>query len=134
MVILEIYRKLEQIALAEFADVVVNARVYFLSTGDPHKLRLDIVDSSLIDVFISVHGRYSYHWERRLIGAGDLYRHDNAPHTRWRDVATFPKHFHNGSENNVEESHISSQPDDAIREFLTFVRSKLLGRPVSRPR
>lgn len=128
MAILTVYRKLEQIASTEFADVVVNARIYFLSTGDPHKLRFDIADGSLIDVFISERGRYSYHWERRLIDAGDLYRHDNAPHNRWRHMATFPKHFHDGSESNVVASHISDQPDKAIREFLIFVRAKLLGR------
>ena len=93
------------------------------------KLRLDIVDGSLLDVFISVTGRYSYHWERRLIGRGDLYRHDNAPHNRWRHVATFPKHFHDGSENNVVESSISDDHERAVREVLTFVRRKLLSMP-----
>jgi len=106
--------------------VVVDAQVLSLSTGDPLKLRLDIADGSLIDVFISVSGRYSYHWERRLIASGDLYRHDNAPHGRWHHVSTFPKHFHDGSESNVIESHLSDTPEDAIREFLTFVRARLL--------
>lgn len=129
MPILTTYRTLRKIALSEFADVVVDARVLFLPTGDPHKLRLDITDGSLLDVFISASGRYSYHWERRLIAAGDLYRHDNAPHNRWRHVATFPKHFHDGSESNVVDSHISNNPEDAIREFLTFVRHKLLSAP-----
>ncbi|MBU0510437.1 MAG: hypothetical protein KKD28_13945 [Chloroflexi bacterium] len=80
----------------------------------------------MLDIFVSVSGRYSYHWERRLIPANDLYRHDNAPHKKWRSVATFPKHFHNGSESNVVESHISNTPEDAMREFLMFVRRKLL--------
>ncbi len=123
---LTIYRTLRTIALNEFADLVVKAQIVSLSTGDPLKLRLDIVDGSLLDVFISVSGRYSYHWERRLTGKGDIYRHDNAPHRRWRRVTTFPKHFHDGNENNVVESHISNNPEDAMREFLTFVRHKLL--------
>jgi hypothetical protein len=129
MPILAIYRALRTIALNEFADVVVSAQIVSLSTGDPLKLRLDIVDGSLLDVFISVSGRYSYHWERRLISKGDLYRHDNAPHDKWRYVATFPKHFHDGSESNVVESHISDAPEDAMREFLTFMRHKLLSMP-----
>jgi hypothetical protein len=129
MPILAVYRALETIALNEFADVVVHARIVFLPTGDPLKLRLDIVDGSLLDVFISVSGRYSYHWERRLMASkGDLYRHDNAPHRRWRHVATFPSHFHDGSDDNVVESHISNDPEGAVREVLTFVRNKLLGR------
>lgn len=129
MHILTIYRALRTIALDEFADVVVNARIVSLPMGDPLKLRLDIVDNSLLDVFISISGRYSYHWERRLTSRGDLYRHDNAPHGRWRHVATFPKHFHDGSDSNVVESHISDDPENAMREFLTFVRHKLLSMP-----
>ena len=129
MPIWTVYRALQQIARLEFADIVIDAQVLTLPTGDPHKLRLDILDGSLLDVFISTSGRYSYHWERRRIPAGDLYRHDNAPHEKWRAVTTFPKHFHNGSEDTVVASHISENPRQAVREFLTFVRGKLLERP-----
>lgn len=129
MTISTTYEALKTIVLNEFGDVVVNTRIVSLPTGDPLKLRLDIVDGSLLDVFISVTDRYSYHWERRLIGKSDLYRHDNAPHNRWRHVATFPKHFHDGNENNVVESSISDDPEKAVREFLTFVRQKLLTMP-----
>jgi hypothetical protein len=129
MPILTTYRALRTITLNEFADVVVKARIVSLPTGDPLKLRLDIVDGSLLDVFISISGRYSYHWERRLTSKGDLYRHNNAPHDKWRYVATFPKHFHDGSESNVVESHINDNPEDAMREFLTFMRHKLLNMP-----
>jgi hypothetical protein len=129
MPILAIYRALRTIALNEFAEVVVSAQILSLSTGDPLKLRLDLVDGSLLDVFISVSGRYAYHWERRLISRDDLYRHDNAPHGKWRHVATFPKHFHDGSESKVVESQISDDPEDAMREFLTFLYHKLLSMP-----
>ena len=128
MPIWTVYRALQKIARLEFADIVIDAQVLTLSTGDPHKLRLDILDGSLLDVFISASGRYSYHWERRLTPAGDLYRHDNAPHKKWRTVTTFPRHFHNGSEEIVVASHISDDPHQAIREFLTFVRRKLVDR------
>lgn len=125
MPILQTYRALRTIALNEFHDIVVSADIMTLHTGDPLKLRLDIVDGSFVDVYISVSGRYSYHWERRLTPAGGLYRHDNAPHRRWRHVPTFPKHFHDGREDNVVESHISDDPEQALREFLAFVRRKL---------
>ena len=121
-----VYRALQGIALREFADIVIHAHILSLPTGDPLKLRLDIVDGSLLDVFISVSGRYSYHWERRLTFKGDLYRHDNAPHSRWGHVATFPKHFHEGSEDNVTESYVSDTHQEAMRDVLTFVRHKLL--------
>ena len=125
MPILTLYNNLKSIAQDEFADVVVNAQIMALPTGDPLKLRLDIADESLFDVFISTGDRYSYHWERRITAKNDIYRHDNAPHQRWRDIATFPKHFHNGTEDNVIESYISDDPEQAIREFLAFVRQKL---------
>ncbi len=127
MPILPTYRALKTIAQSELADIVLGAEILTLPTGDPLKLRLEIVDGSFVDVYLSVRGRYSYHWERRVTSAGDVYRHDNAPHRRWRHVPTFPKHFHDGSEENVVESHISDRPEEALREFLTFVRQRLIG-------
>lgn len=123
------YEALKAIALTDFPDIVVDAQIMSLPTGDPLKLRLDIVDSSFLDVFVSASGRYSYHWERRLTAAGDFYRHDNAPHSNWRGVTTFPKHFHHGGERNVTASHLSDEPGAALRAFLIFVRGILLGLP-----
>jgi len=114
------------IALREFRDIVINAQILTFQTGDPHKMRLDIADGSLLDIFLSVSDRYSYHWERRLIAAGTIYRHDNAPHNRWRFVATFPKHFHNRSEEKVTESYISNSPPIALRKILVLVRQTLV--------
>jgi len=127
MPILKSYKKLERIALTEFPDIVVTTKIHILSSGDPQKLRLEIVDNSLIDIFLSEYGRYSYHWERRLTEVGGVYRHDNAPHARWEHLATYPKHFHDGSERNVVSSYLHDHPEKAIREFLIFVRLKLLG-------
>ncbi len=126
MPILSIYRAQRTIALHEFADVVVTAQILFAPTGDPLKLRLDIADGSFVDVFVSVSGRYAYHWDRRSTREQDIYRHDNAPHGSWRRVATFPKHFHDGSEGNVVESHLSDEPEEAMRQFLQFVHHRLL--------
>jgi hypothetical protein len=50
-----------------------------------------------------------------------IYRHNNAPHQKWKYISTFPKHFHNGSEDIVVQSHISENPEIALREFLSFV-------------
>lgn len=113
--------RLADIAEIEFADIVVNAVVPGIN-----KLRIFVNDGSLIDVWFSLklNQRYSYHWERRAID-GTIYRHDNAPHLQWKSVTTFPKHFHDGSERNVLESHINDVPEQGLREFLTFVRSKL---------
>jgi hypothetical protein len=113
--------RLREIAEVEFADLVVEA----FSPGI-NELHIILTDSSFVDVWFSLKlpGRYSFHWERRAID-GTIYRHDNAPHRRWEAVATFPRHFHNGSETNVSESYLSAVPEEALREFLTFVRTTL---------
>lgn len=124
MGIWQTYKALEQLALANYTDIVLAAQVLLLTSGDPLKLRLQLLDASFIDVYLSASGRYSYHWERRLT-TGEVYRHDNAPHVRWQSVSTFPKHFHDGSEDNARESFISDDPASALTEFLTFARQRL---------
>lgn len=73
---------------------------------------------------IKVAGRFSYHWERRHID-GTMYRHDNFPDTNWKEVSTYPKHFHNGSQDAVYESHIDDDPFTALRQFMDFARTHL---------
>ena len=112
---------LREIAEVEFADIVVEAFI-----PDVNELRVILTDGSFVDIWFSLKlaSRYSYHWERRAVD-GTIYRHDNAPHRRWQSVATFPKHFHNASETNVVESHLSEVPEEALREFLSFVRDRM---------
>ena len=108
--------RLRESAEVEFADIVVEA----CGPGS-NELRLILTDGSFVDVWFSLklQWRYSFHWERWAID-GTIYRHDNAPHRRWEAVATFPRHFHNGSETNVSESYLSVVPEAALQEFLTF--------------
>jgi len=115
-------------AIATFPDIVSDARVLRLDSGEPLKLRLEIIDGSVLDIFYSVAGKYSYHWERTLID-GSIYRHDHAPHKRWQGIRTFPKHLHHGSEDAGEKSHLSDDPRMALEEFLAFVRGKLADTP-----
>lgn len=112
--------RLREIAEVEFSDVVVDT-----ASSDLNELRIILIDGSFVDVWFSLklEGRYSYHWERKAID-GTIYRHDNAPHKRWRKVKTFPKHFHEGSEERVTESYLSDTAEEGLREFLTFVRNK----------
>ena len=113
--------RLREIAEIEFSDIVVEAFV-----PDVNELRIVLVDGSFVDVWFSLklQGRYSYHWERLAID-GKIYRHDNAPHKSWQRVATFPRHFHNGTESEVIESLISEDPQEALREFLLFVQATI---------
>ncbi len=126
MDILEIYEKQIRYVRERFRDIVADSNVLYSESGVPSKLRLDIADGSVVDVFYSVRGKYSYHWERRLIN-GTIYRHDNAPHAKWAGIHTFPKHFHDGSDDETKESSISDDPLIEIEEFLKFVREKIGG-------
>jgi len=118
-------QRLREIAELEFSDIVVEALI-----PDVNELRVILTDGSFVDIWFSLKlaGRYSYHWERQAID-GTIYRHDNAPHKRWQSVATFPKHFHNASDTNVVESYLSEVPEEALREFLTFVRDRMASSP-----
>ena len=113
--------RLREIAEVEFAGIVVEAFI-----PDVNELRVILTDGSFVDIWFSLKlaDRYSYHWERRAVD-GTIYRHDNAPHKRWQSVATFPKHFHNANETNVVESYLSEVPEEALREFLSFVRDRM---------
>jgi hypothetical protein len=115
--------RLAQIARDEFGDVIVSCRFLGRRASVSTKLRLELRDGTFVDVWINpLHSRYSFHWEQRA-RRGLIYRHDNAPdHPH---IATFPKHFHDGDEHQVAESTISDNPEDALREFLEFVRVKL---------
>jgi len=125
MSISEAYEAVRHIALTEFSDVVVHGELLRLPSGEPLKLRLYLSDASFVDINLSLTGRYSYHWEHRSLGRADIYRFDNAPHNRWRGTTSFPDHFHNGTEDNVESSWVSSDPTEAIRQLGLFVRFKL---------
>ena len=109
--------KLKRIVDIEYSDIVKDSDIFH------DKLRIFIRDDSIVDIWFSkkIPGRFSYHWERKHVD-GKIYRHDNFPDPRWKRVSTFPKHFHNGSQNQVQESSINGDPVLGVREFMDFVR------------
>ena len=117
------YDVLASIAKTEFGDIVTGWEFVYRKAVTPLKLRLTIRDGSFVGIWLSPDKeRYSYHWEQRA-ARGLIHRHDNAPdHPQ---VVTFPKHFHDGQEENVQVGSISDNAELAIREFLSFVRSSL---------
>lgn len=121
--ILKLYRELQELAEAHL--IVASGKILFLPCGEPQKLRLFIIDNTFLDIWYSVSGKYAYHWDRQIIGKG-IYRFDNAPHTKWKHVTTFPDHLHDGVEDNVKESFISSNPQKAILEVLDFAAAILI--------
>jgi hypothetical protein len=123
-VILTLYRQLNSIAEKEFDDIVIESEIIFSHSGRARKLRLNLIDGTFIDIWYSEKGEYSFHWEQR--GVRDvIYRHDNAPHLKWVSVKTYPKHCHDSVDENVSESYISNDPEEALREFMAIVRKKL---------
>jgi len=115
--------KLAHIAQTEFDDIVRETQFVHRRAGLVEKIRLSLRDGTTADIWINPTGtRYSFHWEQRA-KRGLIHRFDNAPD--FPNLATFPKHFHNGSETQVEASQLSDDPETALREFLSFVRAKL---------
>jgi len=93
MDILEVYKRQLEVAERDFPDVVDRREILLSESGVPLiKLRLSIIDGSIVDCFWSASGKYSYHWDRRAID-GSLYRHDNAPHAHWRTFTRSPSTF-----------------------------------------
>lgn len=119
-----IYEQIHQIALHEFADIVISSFTLKNQVGRALKHRLIFTDSSYLDIYYGETGKYSFHWERMHVD-GYVYRYDNAPHDRWRTILTFPKHFHNGTQDNIQDSDLPDEPTEAIREVLAFVKQKL---------
>jgi len=116
-------REFARIAQADFGDIVRPVQLVYRRSSLPEKLRLHLVDNSFADVWVNATGsRYSFHWEARAT-RGEVYRWDNAPD--FPSITTFPKHFHNGSESQVEESYLDDDLSVALRQFLEFVRKKL---------
>ena len=111
---------LRRIAEIEFGDLVIDSQ----PLGE--KLRIFLADSSYIDAWLSrkLPDRFGFHWERQHID-GTLYRYDNFPNTAWREVNTYPHHFHRGSQNTVESTPFAVEPLEAFRDFLRFVRANL---------
>lgn len=115
------YLKLKSIALLEFPDIAVSTSILTGPLNVAKSLRIFFVDGSFLEIWLG-DKKYSYHWQKT---DGRIYRHDNAPHKKYQHIKTFPKHFHYSSEDNVKESKISDNPDDALRNFLKFVRENI---------
>jgi len=120
------YSQLAQIALDDFADIVEG------TIAIEGKLRILLRDESFIDIWLSIKKKevYAYHWERRNID-GTIYRYNNLPDKEAKKLQTYPKHFHNKTEANVEESNLSDNPEEAIRAVLEFARQIIKIKPES---
>lgn len=116
------YKEIKEMAHSEFPDIVTSSQIVHRRSPGSAKLRLHFHDQTYMDIWLSETGKYSYHWEQRG-KRGLIHRHDNAPDHP--EIETFPKHFHNGDEQNTTPSHLSDEPLAALREFLKYVRKAL---------
>jgi hypothetical protein len=121
---LKTYLLLESIA-RNYTQIVLETKILTLPSGDPSKLRIELIDGSFADIWISPSGKYSYHWDRRETD-GTISRFDNAPHTIWAYVETFPHHFHNKNEKTVCKSDMNSLPEKQMKMFMDFISNTLI--------
>lgn len=124
------YRHIKTIVETKFSDIVMAAELILGVAGRIRKLRLYLIDNTFVDIWYSSDGSYSYHGEQRTI-RNTTYRHDNAPHEKWRNIATFPKHCHDGAQLNVTESFLPDNYEDAVETFLRLVREKMAAERIS---
>ena len=116
------YQELERIARTEFSDIVKETRFIGGRSAQPNKLRVYFIDNSFLDVWLSDENDYSYHWEQRA-QRGLIHRWDNAPDHP--EIESFPRHFHDGEENNIMKSNLDMDSRGAIREVLGFIADRL---------
>jgi|LGVF01.1.fsa_nt_gb hypothetical protein len=86
----EHYKRIKRNAKLRFSDILKSAELIQGTAGRIRKLRLYLIDNTFVDIWYSSDSSYSYHWEQRNV-RNAIYRHDNAPHKKWRSVSTFPQ-------------------------------------------
>ena len=111
------YKRIKRNVRLRFSDILKSAELIRGAAGRIRKLRLYLIDNTFVDIWYSPDGSYSYHWEQRAV-RNAIYRHDNAPHQKWRNISTFPKHCHDGTQLNVTESFLPDSYENAVEEFL----------------
>jgi len=116
----EHYKRIKRNVEAKFSDILMSAELILGIADRVRKLRLYLIDNTFVDIWYSSDDSYSYHWEQRNV-RNAIYRHDNAPHRKWQNVSTFPKHCHDGTQLNVTENFLPDDSEHAVDEFLCLV-------------
>ena len=114
---------LARIAEIEFADIVDSTEKL------PAKMRITLVEGGFVDAWLSgkLKGRFGFHWEHKATGRS--YRYDNFPDTKWKDISTYPYHFHYRSQGNViASSRFERDLTNGFRGFMEWIRSTLISK------
>lgn len=114
-----IYSQLKQLTLTNFFDIVEDAYILPGPLNFPRCLRVLFVDGSFMEIRISEE-KYSFHYDRRMVD-GRIFRLDNAPHHK--EVKTHPHHFHNGTEEAVEENTFGYNHEERFLHFMEFIKN-----------
>lgn len=110
-------RTLARVAQEEFGDLLDSPPLIL-----DDRIRLLIRDGSFLEIRYPLKSKYSFYWQREK----QMYRFNTAAHHK--EIATFPRHLHNGREDQVEADHVTSLdslPEENLRNVLTWVRQKL---------
>lgn len=118
---------LQRIGEVEFADIVTD------TVTIDHKLRIFLIKDGFIDVNLSqrLPDKFGFHWEV-MDAKGTIFRYDNFPDKNWSSVSTYPYHFHNDSQDNIEASPFPLTTIEGFRAFMEFVRGKIKKRGKSK--
>ena len=61
--IFSVYNSLIELVNKEFNDICEDAAIMFSTTGRAQKVRIYLIDNTIVDVWLSRDGRYSYHFK-----------------------------------------------------------------------
>jgi len=112
--------RMQRIALLEFPEIISSSHL------ETNKLRFFLIDNSFLEIYCSLKefNQWAFHWERRNID-GTFYRYDNIPHLKWKEISTFPWHFHTGNGEIVEESSFGDDRIENLRTFFCFIQENM---------
>lgn len=71
--IYRVYQCQSELVIAEFGDIVEKTVILHHPSGEAARLRVFLVDETVVDVWYSAKGKYSYHWDAQ-IARGSIYR------------------------------------------------------------
>ena len=104
-------------AQLNFSDVLAKQPAIF-----DDRVHLDFIDDTFMEIQYPIDTKYSFHWQRD----SEIFRVDTAPHHK--NIATYPRHMHEGAEDNVIEDMITSLDnslEENVKKVLAYVRSRL---------
>lgn len=89
------------------------------------RLRLVFHDTSFCDVHVAetMANRFSFHWERRHLD-GTIYRYDTFPDRAARRFRSYPRHFHDGTQERIVAPPFRAGTLRGFTDFLDFIRER----------